>query len=137
PLPVQLQLPEEEAFDSTEENNWQPVLPKAFDAVLIGARAAAPFVFRPITIGQHKGRKPILGSSVPVQHRYPRPVALPPNDAKDLARAHQPWASFALPNTNHLEPTDAFADIAAYEIPNNNEVLIVKLGAVVQEIKPD
>ncbi|NJL49303.1 MAG: LamG domain-containing protein, partial [Leptolyngbyaceae cyanobacterium SM2_5_2] len=94
---------------------WQPILPGHLRYLLTGDRPGAMMVIRNQLLKQVlAANEPLLVSgSVPVQHRVPRPVALPPNTPLD--KALQPWASYFEPRRNLLAttaPTDEafFAD---------------------------
>jgi hypothetical protein len=49
--------------------------------------------------------KPLVSGSVPVQHRIPRPVPLPPNEAKFPELALRTWASAFEPTKNLIAAT--------------------------------
>lgn len=77
---------------------WQPVLPGAYNYYVTGARAGAPFAFRHFLLRQEvaggsarEGAAALASGAVPVQHRIPRPPALPAN--KDSATALRTWES--------------------------------------------
>jgi hypothetical protein len=65
----------------------QATLPGAVRCTVIGGRAGVSFAFRPHVIVQHLPTSPASGTptapyncgAVPVQHRAPRPLPLPPN----------------------------------------------------------
>jgi hypothetical protein len=136
--PAQLRAPEPATLSSFVTGGpWQPLLPAALNFLLAGARPGAPFLVRPLTITQRKPLAPaasqlVAGASVPVQHRYPRPVPLPDNIGTRLASAHQPWASFAFPTANHLDDPKTFPDLAAFDLAAA-QFLLVHLEAVIQE----
>jgi outer membrane protein OmpA-like peptidoglycan-associated protein len=144
PVPLQLKAPESTALTPLVAGSgepWQPLLPAAVDCILMGARPGAPFLVRPLTITQHNPlgsseEDLVTGASVPVQHRFPRPVPLPANDATKPAVAHQPWASFVFPTANHLDAPDTFPDIAAFDLLAGPQYLLVGLQAVIQESRP-
>ncbi|MBD2234619.1 LysM peptidoglycan-binding domain-containing protein [Phormidium tenue] len=132
-LPVlpDLPLPDQSALetalqDSTEnpsrttsqpgENLWQPILPGSFAMLLLGSRAGVFLAMRSQLLRQSflDNRTNILTSgSLPVQHRVPRPVVLPPNDDRD--QALRTWASYFEPTKDlSIEPAPfATAFIAA------------------------
>ncbi|MBK7536807.1 MAG: hypothetical protein IPI49_15875 [Myxococcales bacterium] len=96
----------------------QPVLPGSIRATVVGARPGAFLSLRPqltrqsgldaAAPGQQRGTA-LTSGSVPVQHRAPRPISLPPNDPADLEHALQPWASWFEPQRGlvaRTEPTD-------------------------------
>ncbi|WP_315763635.1 OmpA family protein [Bradyrhizobium sp. SZCCHNS2005] len=144
PAPSQLRMPDANALKpliAAPGESWQAVLPAAVDCLLSGARPGAPFVVRPMTMTQSDPlsaakREVAVGASVPVQHRFPRPVPLPANDAARPALAHQPWASFVAPAANHLDDPETFPDIAAFDLAAGPEYLLVRLRAVIQESRP-
>lgn len=110
-LPVLPTLP----MPSMSTDNWQPVLPGQLRYLLTGDRPGVMMAIRNKLLKQTlDASEPLLVSgSVPVQHRVPRPVALPPNGDRD--RALQTWASYFEPERNLLatdSPTDEafFAD---------------------------
>jgi hypothetical protein len=98
------------ALDFTKQGmqTWQPVLPGALHYLISGARAGVMFAIRNQLLrqsnlewGQKGGTgKCLVSGSVPVQHRMPRPVPLPPN--QDREKALQPWSSFFEPESNLL-----------------------------------
>jgi hypothetical protein len=141
PAPAQLRMPDATALMPLVAGpgaSWQAVLPAAVHCVLMGARPGAPFVVRPITMTQNNplaaaAAGVTIGASVPVQHRFPRPVPLPTNDAAKPALAHQPWASFISPGANHLEEPETFPDIAAFDLADAPEYFLARLRAVIQE----
>jgi hypothetical protein len=98
------------ALDFTEQGlqTWQPVLPGVLRYLISGARAGVMFAIRNQLMRQsslewgQKGEtgRCLVSGSVPVQHRIPRPVPLPPN--QDREKALQPWSSFFEPERNLL-----------------------------------
>jgi hypothetical protein len=104
---------------------WQPVLPGGLRTLILGARPGAMFVFRSQLLTQSalavdddspQRGSTLVSGSVPVQHRSPRPVPLPPNTRPESAL--QTWASYFAPGQNLLARTapvdEAF--FAAWEI---------------------
>jgi hypothetical protein len=100
---------------------WHPVLPGSLRYLLLGARAGAMLAVRHQILrqgalvpgaGATAGTRLVSGS-VPAQHRFPRPVPLPPNhgDAPDLAL--RTWASPCEPLAS-LRHTAAPADEAFF-----------------------
>lgn len=125
-----------------EKEPWQPMLPAAFDAVIVGARAAVPLVMRPVTIttlsADNSSESPLYQSaSVPSQHRFPRPVSLPANREQPPGKEHQPWASLAHPTDNHLPETGKFQDIAVFALPDRPVFSRIALAAIVQARQAD
>lgn len=118
PLPAKAQKLLGETSGQNFDSLWQPVLPGEFRYLLVGARAGAPFEFRHSLLSQdigngHSERAALVSGSVPVQHRFPRPVSLPKNPAQpDEAApvsALRTWASYFRPQDSLLsaiEPTD-------------------------------
>ncbi|HEU4404396.1 MAG TPA: hypothetical protein VFS43_03805 [Polyangiaceae bacterium] len=89
----------------------QPVLPGSVRTTLVGARAGAflslrPQLTRQSGLGASPGGPPrgkaLSSGSVPAQHRAPRPVPLPPNNAASRDAALQPWASWFEPGVGLL-----------------------------------
>jgi hypothetical protein len=82
---------------ATVLTGWQPVLPGGHIVLLAGARPGAPFAFRQSIqtqkLGDELHRRSVFSGSVPVMHRAPRPVLLPPNETSRPEIALQPWAS--------------------------------------------
>ncbi|MEM7309235.1 MAG: hypothetical protein AAF682_21300 [Planctomycetota bacterium] len=78
-----------------QDGEWQPVLPGGTRLLVHGARAGVPFAFRHQVLRQRTGSAEgvLVSGSVPVQHRMPRPVALPPNRLGREEVALRPWAS--------------------------------------------
>lgn len=94
---------------------WQPVLPGALRYLLLGARAGALlavrhqlFTQRGLSLSPTKAEpgERLVSGSVPVQHRVPRPVPLPPNHPGRREVALQTWAGF-------FHPTDTVLASAA------------------------
>jgi hypothetical protein len=92
----------------------QPVLPGAVRTTLVGARAGAFLSLRPqltrqsgfdASLGRPQQGKSLTSGSVPVQHRAPRPVSLPPNDPGARHHALRPWASWFEPARGLLART--------------------------------
>ena len=88
---------------------WQPVLPGGHVVLLAGARPGAPFAFRESIQTQDLGAgRSVVSGSVPVMHRFPRPVLLPPNDSHRPEVALQTSAgAFALETTVDAQPSPA------------------------------
>ncbi|MBD1865215.1 MULTISPECIES: LamG domain-containing protein [Trichocoleus] len=109
-------------------NSWQPVLPASLRYLLLGARSGAMFAIRNQLLRQ-SGLDPnqtnfgqgFVSGSIPVQHRIPRPVPLPPNQLNRKEAALQTWASYFEPTENHLHsktPADEAFFAAGGAIPN-------------------
>lgn len=85
-------------------STWQPMMSGAFRTLILGARAGAPFLLNQHLLCQQTGGDGndmvFASSSTPVQHRMPRPVALPPNRKNLEEVALKPWASFFAPESN-------------------------------------
>lgn len=104
----------------TQAERWQAILPGVLKTLPIGARAGVYFAFRQMLQrqqielvddpenGPQLKSENLVSGSVPVQHRFPRPVSLPANgevgeDGEEVVvknKALQPWASFFLPLQN-------------------------------------
>lgn len=117
---------------SKAESHWQAVLPSMMRYLLIGDRPGVFFNLRNQLLRQG-GLNPVattpdslqnsaenfsnhsvfVSGSVPVQHRMPRPVPLPPNpeQGRPDSLALQPWASYFHP-TRTVWVTDSPADEA-------------------------
>ncbi|MCA9914515.1 MAG: LysM peptidoglycan-binding domain-containing protein, partial [Anaerolineae bacterium] len=105
--------------DETFMEKWQPVLPGNLRYLLLGNRAGAMFAFRNMLLRQsnligNSTGEGLVSGSIPVQHRVPRPVPLPPNVLPEYAL--QTWASRFEPQHNSLvteSPADEafFADV--------------------------
>lgn len=85
---------------------WQSILPGAYRYILLGNRPGAMFAIRNQVTRQPLPKReatpadvahnaPVVSGSVPVQHRMPRPVALPANSAARADSALRTWASRA------------------------------------------
>jgi hypothetical protein len=90
----------------------QPVLPGSIRTTLVGARPGVFLSLRHqllrqsgISLTGGQPPKALVSGSVPVQHRMPRPVPLPPNRADMRDAALQPWASWFEPETGLLART--------------------------------
>lgn len=82
---------------------WQPVLPGGLRYLLTGVRAGVMLATRAGVTSQRTDGSPAYASgSIPVQHRTPRPVVLPPNRLGHEAVALRTWASFFEPERNVL-----------------------------------
>ncbi len=96
PAPPGLPLPSLRELAQPAEDAvlaWQPVLPHGGRVLDTGARPGVPFLFRHSLLTQRGGAVAVASGAVPVQHRSPRPVPLPPN-AGDPQRDHQPSAAW-------------------------------------------
>lgn len=126
---------------SKAESHWQAVLPSMMRYLLIGDRPGVFFNLRNQLLRQGDlnpvGTTPdslqnsaenfsnhsvFVSGSVPVQHRMPRPVPLPPNpeQGRPNSLALQPWASYFHPTETvwvEASPTDE-AFLAADLIQN-------------------
>jgi hypothetical protein len=106
-------------------NSWQPVLPASLRYLLLGARSGAMFAIRNqllrqsgLNPGKTSSGKALVSGSIPVQHRIPRPIPLPPNQQPETAL--QTWASYIEPRLNHLctkAPADEAFFAASGSIP--------------------
>jgi outer membrane protein OmpA-like peptidoglycan-associated protein len=90
---------------------WQPVLPGGLYYLFVGARPGVPFVFRNMLIRQDLDKEgenkndstPLVAGGIAVQHRFPRPVALPENPQRNQLtepaphNALQTWAWYFEP----------------------------------------
>ncbi|HEX8823876.1 MAG TPA: hypothetical protein VF794_28410 [Archangium sp.] len=90
----------------------QPILPGSVRTTLVGARPGVFLSMRHqllrqsgITLTQDQPQKALVSGSVPVQHRAPRPVPLPPNHADARDAALRPWASWFEPDVGLLART--------------------------------
>jgi hypothetical protein len=101
-------------FNFTDNNaieRWQPILPGALRYMTTGARVGVMFAMRHSIIkqsGLHLDRTPpqtgasMVSGSVPVQHRFPRPVPLPDNAVDKKETALKTWASYFEPTQTLL-----------------------------------
>lgn len=101
---------------------WQPVLPSALRYFILGARAGAMIVLRnqllrqsylKVNSNNQQVGEILVSGSIPVQHRMPRPLPLPPNELQKEEFALQTWASYFEPEQNLLG-TRAPADEAFF-----------------------
>lgn len=116
PLPELEQLITAEEFIADEEFEetdlfkvWQAVLPSSLRYLITGARPGVMFAAHHFLMRQ-KGRRAaqpategatvLASSSLPIQHRMPRPVPLPANQEGQQATALQTWASHFESETN-------------------------------------
>ncbi len=98
PVNAQAPLPDVTAslVDGPAGARWQPVLPGRLRYLLTGCRAGAPLALRHMLMRQDEpaaALPSVVSGSVPVQHRSPRPVPLPPNRPGAEGVALQTWAS--------------------------------------------
>ncbi|MEM9161687.1 MAG: LamG domain-containing protein, partial [Cyanobacteria bacterium P01_F01_bin.4] len=125
PMPA-LDTAEIFAIEATPHARWQAILPSTMRYLLLGDRPGVFFNLRNQLLrqgdlkptGQPTGQphgSVFVSGSVPVQHRMPRPVPLPPNPASQLdnSSALQPWASYFEPAQTVLV-TEAPADEAFF-----------------------
>jgi len=108
----------------------QPVLPGAFNYLLVGARAGANFLFRHFILRQELdgpagGPSSVASGAMSVQHRTPRPVSLPPNRHGQHARALQTWGSVFDLLTN-AEPDGRPKTLRLTPNPADNALLLFK-----------
>lgn len=142
-LPVPARPPLPQNFKDLPEDagmvkQWQPVLPGALDYLFVGARAGVPFVFRNMLMrqelnmaGENKpGSVALIAGGIAVQHRFPRPVALPANPA--LAELTEPapvnalqtWAWYFEPQLTLQYFTAKNADGSAIAMPHDNAFVV-------------
>jgi hypothetical protein len=100
PMPA---LASGELADTDKAEFWQPVLPGSLRYLLTGVRPGALLAFRHQLLSQSlppaQGSGPqtgdtLVSGSIPVQHRFPRPVPLPANRPENLDTALCTWASY-------------------------------------------
>ncbi|ASC70972.1 hypothetical protein XM38_019210 [Halomicronema hongdechloris C2206] len=90
---------------------WQPILPGHLHYFLVGDRPGAMLALRHQLLRQAASAGNLVSGSVPVQHRYPRPVPLPSNQNPNTAL--RTWASyFDLGSSHRL--TQAPSDTAFF-----------------------
>lgn len=89
----------------------QPVLPGSVRTTIVGARPGAFMSLRAqltrqsgldVSLPSPQRGKGLVSGSVPVQHRVPRPIPLPANDADAKDSALRPWASAFEPTAGLL-----------------------------------
>ncbi len=145
PILPDLPLPDKEIFDiinldADDANDklsriWQTILPGEVSVYPIGSRSGAPFIFRHYlqtqAVYQDEEKqwqsKSLNSGSIPVQHRFPRPVSIPPNSLGGENHALQTWASYFIPDMNsyaELQPQDEAFFAGLIEV--NEEGLLVK-----------
>jgi hypothetical protein len=79
---------------------WQPILPGGYTLLVSGTRPGVPFAFlESIQTHDIATGWSIQSGSVPVMHRTPRPVMLPPNRQTKLDVALQTWPGSFDPTT--------------------------------------
>ncbi|MAT42823.1 MAG: hypothetical protein CL609_10805 [Anaerolineaceae bacterium] len=163
PLPLTIHLKGDESEEdegSTNPAPWQPIMPGGFDIILTGNRSGGFFAIRTqiirqtVRFSEQNGHpalthhRHLVSGSLPIQHRFPRPVPLPPfevdkhsspvgqaeeshqpvNHNKEIARhyAIQPWASWFDPATNHYQSVNP-ADEAFYAACGDKEAKRMRL----------
>lgn len=136
-------LPDAQTASDATLAAWQPVLPGSLRYLIVGARAGAPFVFRnhllchETSFQLSQTEEVVFASgSVPVQHRAPRPTALPTNQESRRETALQTWASYfdSLHSARFtLSPADnAFLGGTEADAPTDLEMRLVNLpGGVI------
>jgi hypothetical protein len=106
---------------------WQPVLPGVVQWAAVGSRAGAFFVFRPHILTQRLADPTPMAfasGSVPVQHRFPRPVPLPPNTQGGQSAALAPWGEWF-----DLDAADgASRSVAVGPVPADDAFLMTSAG---------
>jgi hypothetical protein len=134
-LPTKKHLSNSKPFSpSTEPQLWQPVLPEKLSYWLVGTRSGVMIALRHQILRQHlKGSSDspnseiLISSSVPIQHRSPRPVNLPPNHEDKPEFALQTWASYFEPDSNlfvyHSPVDEAF--FAQYEKKDGADITTI------------
>ncbi|KAA3664354.1 MAG: hypothetical protein DWQ04_06150 [Chloroflexi bacterium] len=93
--------------NEVDSEKWQSVLPGSLNYILKGDRPGAFMAIRNQIIRQQiqapdsgQNQEPALvSSSIPVQHRVPRPVSLPNNKKGGETWALQTWASYFEPES--------------------------------------
>ncbi|MCB9267044.1 MAG: hypothetical protein H6558_18610 [Lewinellaceae bacterium] len=88
------------SIPATTGENWQSVLPGEMRLLPVGSRAGVYFAYRHQLIRQIRNNgayETLVSESIPVQHRFPRPVSLPANQTGLEAKALQAWASYFEP----------------------------------------
>jgi hypothetical protein len=100
--PADLPLPDMQAITdglktSGTPSRWQPILPGTLRYLILGARPGVMLVLRHQLIRQMvdspRSLATLTSGSIPVQHRTPRPLPLPANNALAGEAALRPWAS--------------------------------------------
>ncbi len=123
--------------EKSQENGinriWQSVLPGAIHVFPIGSRPGAPFVFRQMLQTQELVQdadnwrsRSLTSASVPVQHRFPRPVSIPPNQTNHREKALRTWAGYFHPTLQlyaQKQPLDEafFAPPAKESVQNDQQ----------------
>ncbi|MBN1482637.1 hypothetical protein EH223_11515 [candidate division KSB1 bacterium] len=100
-----------------KEESWQPVLPLGLNCLLMGARPGVFFALRYILLLQKNltfaQKANVSSSSLPAQHRMPRPVPIPAKtfnnkngyevehktESRFFEQEMQTWGSYFEPNT--------------------------------------
>ncbi|CAN0484811.1 unnamed protein product, partial [Laminaria digitata] len=104
PMPA-IGVSDEDAFNASASvaDRWQAILPGSLSYMIVGDRSGVSFAFRNqlirqsgLVAGENTRGSVMVSGSMPVQHRMPRPVALPHTGRRD--RALQTWASFFEPD---------------------------------------
>jgi len=144
PLPENLEMVLDEGG---ELKYWQPILPGSLNYLIAGARAGVPFVFRNLLLRQdinqpNKKFAVLTAGGVPVQHRFPRPVPLPPFPPEsDLVPAlpTEPAPRYALQTwASYFEPRKLLLKLPN---PHDNAFVVKKEneahGLEIELMKPD
>ena len=107
-------LPPADDLSTIDLNDWQPVLPGGYHVLIVGARPGVPFVFREqlqvqdLATPEGFNGHGVASGAVPIQHRMPRPIPLPPNAKDHPENALQTWAgAFDVNNTLRIDPHPA------------------------------
>jgi hypothetical protein len=128
--------PESPALDPFKY--WQPLLPDAYRCVVVGARPGVPFRFRNhlqtqfLEDERELGLRIVSSGSVPVQHRFPRPLPLPGNSAASPALAQQPWPAIFQPE-RLPEASRRLIDNATFDLASDANAF----GVQIQISEPD
>ncbi len=115
------------AANTTAVEQWQPILPGGLHYWPLGMRPGVMLAMRHQLQRQSlEGNGSVSSGSVPVQHRTPRPVPLPPNLAERTEIALRTWVSRFEP-----DKTLHFADTPVDEAflgSDSNETVAVQAG---------
>lgn len=127
------------ALTASGDGAWQSALPGELHIMPVGSRAGVAFAYRHQLIRQQGNGSVTVSGSVPVQHRFPRPVSLPPNRPGRREWALRPWAGY-FKTTEHAYVADQPMDEAFFADGSGAPARALNLRLLTPmrgELKPD
>ncbi|TVP63433.1 MAG: LamG domain-containing protein [Leptolyngbya sp. LCM1.Bin17] len=119
---------------TVDDVDWQPVLPGALRYFLTGDRAGVFLSLRHQLMNQLGSNHSLASGSVPVQHRVPRPVPLPPNTTPTTAL--RPWAHYFAPDQGQAIAPTPFDTAFFAEVLTEDNRLQPAQGLLITLVSP-